>query len=78
MIVYIKIREKALKREKAVLEHKVQQRTQQIREANQLLAQKNKDITDSINYAKRIQGAIMPSVAKVTSLHLFITGLRIL
>ncbi len=65
VITYVKIRERNLKREKAILEAKVQQRTQQIREANQLLAQKNKDITDSINYARRIQTAIMPSVQKV-------------
>lgn len=65
IIVYIKYRERALKREKAILEHKVQQRTIQIREANLLLAQKNKDITDSINYAKRIQSAIMPSIEKI-------------
>ncbi|MBN2745943.1 MAG: SpoIIE family protein phosphatase [Bacteroidales bacterium] len=66
VITYVKIRERNLKREKAILEAKVQQRTQQIREANQLLAQKNKDITDSINYARRIQTAIMPSVQTVS------------
>ena len=27
---------------------------------NEIIAEKNKDITDSINYAKRIQGAILP------------------
>ena len=56
---FIKIREKNLKREKAILEEKVKQRTIQISEKNIELAKKNKDITDSINYAKRIQSAIM-------------------
>ena len=32
----------------------------EIRDQNEIIEQKNKDITDSINYAKRIQNAIMP------------------
>ena len=32
----------------------------EIRDQNDIIEQKNKDITDSINYAKRIQNAIMP------------------
>lgn len=57
--LFIVIRERNLKREKAILEQKVKQRTIQISEKNVELAKKNKDITDSINYARRIQSAIM-------------------
>lgn len=35
--------------------------TKEILQSNQIIEQKNKDITDSIQYAKRIQEAILPS-----------------
>jgi serine phosphatase RsbU (regulator of sigma subunit) len=58
--VYIKIRERNLVREKRALEEKVKERTFELSEANAELATKNKDITDSIRYAQRIQMAILP------------------
>lgn len=61
IISYIKIRERNLVKEKRILEEKVAERTMEISEKNILLAMKNKDITDSINYAKRLQDAILPS-----------------
>ncbi len=57
---FIKMREKQLIREKEVLEEKVQERTVALSRANDELAVRNKDITDSIRYAKRIQFAILP------------------
>lgn len=48
-----------LKKEKKILEQKVVDRTQEISLKNELLAEKNKHITDSINYARRIQYATM-------------------
>jgi len=60
VVVFVKVREKQLLHEKAVLEKKVKERTVEVRQKNSLLAKKNKDITDSINYARRIQRAIMP------------------
>lgn len=42
------------------LENKVLERTLEIKEQTKIIAEKNKDITDSINYAKRIQQAILP------------------
>ncbi len=60
IIFYIKIRERALKRENALLEEKVRDRTTTVVAQKEELAQKNKDITDSIRYAKRIQFAILP------------------
>ncbi|MEN8157260.1 MAG: two-component regulator propeller domain-containing protein [Bacteroidota bacterium] len=60
IIAYIKIRERALRRENALLEEKVKHRTEMVVAQKEELAQKNKDITDSIRYAKRIQFAILP------------------
>lgn len=56
---YIKIRELNLRKRQKELVITVQERTEELSKANDELAQKNKDITDSINYARRIQDAIM-------------------
>lgn len=64
IVLLIKVRERKLLHEKAELETKVEERTVEIRDKNVLLAKKNKDITDSINYARRIQAAMMPSDEK--------------
>jgi ligand-binding sensor domain-containing protein/serine phosphatase RsbU (regulator of sigma subunit) len=55
---FLKYRTGAIKRENKVLEEKVEERTQE-------LAQKNKDITSSIQYAKRIQLAILPPLEQI-------------
>jgi len=60
VIAYIKVRERALVKENRILEDKVRARTQEVVAQKEELAQKNKDITDSIRYAKRIQFAILP------------------
>jgi ligand-binding sensor domain-containing protein len=60
IIAYIKIREQNLIKEKRILEEKVIERTALVVAQKEELAQKNKDITDSIRYAKRIQIAILP------------------
>ncbi|MES2288009.1 MAG: two-component regulator propeller domain-containing protein, partial [Bacteroidota bacterium] len=71
---FIKWREKNLKREKEILETKVEQRTEQLRKANveiteqkKVVEEKNKDITDSINYALRIQKAFLPEKEEIYS-----------
>lgn len=51
---FIRYRTAKVEREKKILENKVAERTAE-------LAQKNKDITSSIQYAKRIQQAILPT-----------------
>lgn len=51
---FIRIRTASIQKEKKILEQKVAERTAE-------LAQKNKDITSSIQYAKRIQDAILPT-----------------
>lgn len=53
VFVIIRVRVSAIKKEKRRLEEMVEQRTKE-------LAEKNKDITASIEYAKRIQEAILP------------------
>jgi ligand-binding sensor domain-containing protein/serine phosphatase RsbU (regulator of sigma subunit) len=60
IFAYIQIRERALRKENAILEEKVRDRTATVVAQKEELAQKNKDITDSIKYAKRIQFAILP------------------
>lgn len=72
--VYTKWQTKKLAKENKILEGKVIERTakiekqkdelhvayKEIEHKNVLVEQKNRDITDSINYAKRIQNAILP------------------
>lgn len=60
IVLFIKLREKALIKEKKVLEEKVQERTEEVVEKSKEIESKNKDIIDSITYAKRIQEAILP------------------
>ena len=60
IISYIKVREKNLVREKKILEEKVEERTAEVVQKSLELEKKNKDITDSIRYAKRIQTAVLP------------------
>ena len=78
LIIYglIKIREKKLQRDKKILEQKVQERTKtiedqkeeiiiqrdEIEEKKNNLQIKNEEITHSIEYASRIQSALMPMV----------------
>jgi serine phosphatase RsbU (regulator of sigma subunit) len=66
--LYITFRTRRLKRDKAILEKEVASRTQQVVQQKDIIERKNKDITDSINYAKRIQEAILPSKETVKRL----------
>jgi ligand-binding sensor domain-containing protein/serine phosphatase RsbU (regulator of sigma subunit) len=63
---FIKWRERNLKKEKEIQEEKIKIRTQQLQNANEKITEqkkvvegKNKDILDSIYYAKRIQDALL-------------------
>lgn len=60
LFTYIKVRERQLKKENKILEEKVAARTAEVVQKNIELDEKNKDITASIRYAKRIQDAILP------------------
>jgi serine phosphatase RsbU (regulator of sigma subunit) len=57
---YIKWRERALKQKQTELEHTVAERTAEVIEEKKVVEQKNREILDSITYAKRIQTAILP------------------
>ncbi len=70
VVLFIRVREKNLVREKRVLEHKVAERTvllqkqkDEIEFQKKEIEEKNKDITDSIHYAKRIQTALLTGEA---------------
>jgi len=60
ILVYIKMRERQLIKEKRVLEEKVEERTIEISKKNKELEVYNKNVTGSIKYAKRIQDAMLP------------------
>ncbi len=49
-----------------IMEAEVKKRTKELYEANATIRKKNQDITDSINYAKRIQSALMPDDTEIT------------
>lgn len=49
------------------LEDKVQERTQELQSQKEMVEEKNREIVDSINYALRLQKAIIPTEDKVKS-----------
>jgi serine phosphatase RsbU (regulator of sigma subunit)/streptogramin lyase len=57
----IVIRERAIRKQQEYLERELDARTQEVREQKEEIEAKNKDITDSINYAQRIQFSVLPS-----------------
>lgn len=60
VVMYIKIRERNLLREKRLLEEKVEERTVEVVQKSMVIEEKNRDITASIRYAERIQMAMLP------------------
>ncbi len=72
IIFFIKLREKVLRKENIILEQKVTERTEVIKNQNIEILQmkdavekKNIAITDSIEYASTIQQAILPTEAEI-------------
>ncbi|MCX6296779.1 MAG: SpoIIE family protein phosphatase [Bacteroidetes bacterium] len=63
-----KEKQKILATQNEVLEIQVEERTHEIVEQKKLIEEKNKDITDSINYAKRIQDSILPEQTLLNSI----------
>jgi ligand-binding sensor domain-containing protein/serine phosphatase RsbU (regulator of sigma subunit) len=64
---YIKWREQNLIKEKIVLEGIVKERTQEVTAQKHLIEEKHKEITDSINYAERIQRSFLASTDLLTN-----------
>lgn len=58
---YLKKRTKKLEKEKQKLEHTVEERTLEIAKQKEMIEEKNKEMIDSITYAKRIQKSLMPT-----------------
>lgn len=67
-VFYLRIRERNLRKSKLVLVQKVKEKTELITRQKENIVQINKNITDSINYAQRIQKSIMQPVSYITSM----------
>jgi ligand-binding sensor domain-containing protein/serine phosphatase RsbU (regulator of sigma subunit) len=63
--LYIKYREQKQIQFQQYLQKMLDERTREVVEQKEEIETKNKDITDSINYAQRIQASILPSVKKL-------------
>lgn len=61
----IKIRERNQKALQEYLEDQLDQRTREVRLQKEEIEIKNRDITDSINYAQRIQASILPPIKRL-------------
>ncbi len=61
----IKYREKKQKEIQEYLEKELDERTKEVIEQAEVIENKNRDITDSINYAQRIQASILPPIKRL-------------
>lgn len=61
-------KQRILASQNEVLEIQVKERTFEIEEQKKVIEEKNKDITDSINYAQRIQKSILPTEAEIKAI----------
>ncbi|HDR89889.1 MAG TPA: hypothetical protein ENN63_09735 [Bacteroidetes bacterium] len=64
-VLIIRIREKNQRRLREYLEKELEIRTREVVEQKEELEIKNREITDSINYAQRIQASILPPESKL-------------
>jgi ligand-binding sensor domain-containing protein/serine phosphatase RsbU (regulator of sigma subunit) len=65
IILIIKYRERQQKELQEYLEKSLDERTREVVEQKEEIEVKNRDITDSINYAQRIQNSILPPIKKL-------------
>ncbi len=65
VIFIIKYRERRQKEIQEYLEKSLDERTREVVEQKEEIEVKNRDITDSINYAQRIQNSILPPIKKL-------------
>lgn len=54
-----------LENQKAILESEVRERTSEVLEQKNVIEVKNREVTESLHYAKRIQEAILPDLKKI-------------
>ena len=64
-ILIIKVREENQRKRRIFLEKELEKRTREVVEQKNELEVKNREITDSINYAQRIQASILPPEKKL-------------
>ncbi len=65
IVIIIRYREKAQKRVKEYLENELEERTGEVIKQKEEIELQNREITDSINYAQRIQASLLPVVSKL-------------
>lgn len=65
VFVIIKYRERKARQFQEILQKKLDERTHEVVMQKEEIEIKNKDITDSINYAQRIQASILPPISKL-------------
>jgi serine phosphatase RsbU (regulator of sigma subunit) len=65
VVLIIRQREKAMKKREEYLEKELDARTAVVRKQKAEIELQNLEITDSINYAKRIQSSILPGIEKL-------------
>lgn len=65
IIGIIKYRERKQRQIQEYLEKKLDERTREVVEQKEVIEIKNRDITDSINYAQRIQTSILPPLKRL-------------
>jgi ligand-binding sensor domain-containing protein/serine phosphatase RsbU (regulator of sigma subunit) len=65
IIVIIKYRERKQREIQEYLEQRLDERTREVVEQKEEIEIKNRDITDSINYAQRIQASILPPIKRL-------------
>jgi ligand-binding sensor domain-containing protein/serine phosphatase RsbU (regulator of sigma subunit) len=67
-VSFIRLRERKLRTDKQLLAQKVKERTIEVEQQRDKIAEQKKEITDSIVYAQRIQNAILPKGEFISSL----------
>ncbi len=65
VVIIVKIRERKQKQIQEYLEKRLDERTREVVEQKEEIEIKNRDITDSINYAQRIQTSILPPIKRL-------------
>ena len=65
IFVIFKIRERNQKAIQEYLQRQLDERTREVIQQKEEIEVKNRDITDSINYAQRIQASILPPIKKL-------------
>jgi len=68
LYLYIKYRERKQRKFQEYLERLLEERTREVMQQKEVIELKNRDITDSITYAQRIQNSILPSIKKLQEL----------